>query len=77
MSFKVIVRNWVNGNLEGMEEEVGSLEEAMEHVARHDEHHRKHSQGHLLKVLDENGEVAHFHQGNPDSEPAPATESYA
>jgi hypothetical protein len=75
MSFKIIVRNWVNGELNGFEEEVNSIEEAMDRVASHDEHHRKHSQGHLLKILDGNGEVVHFVQGTPDA--VATTESYA
>lgn len=75
MSFKVIVRSWFNGDLQGSEEEVGSLDEAMARVQEHDEHHRKHSHGHLLKILDEMGEVVHFIQGQPDTEPV--AETYA
>jgi hypothetical protein len=74
MAFKIIVRNWVDGNLQGFEENADSLEEAMAKVSRHDEHHRKHSQGHLIKILNENGEVVHSITGSPDPV---ATESYA
>jgi hypothetical protein len=74
MIFKVIVRSWNNGFLEGTEEDFDTMEQAMHRVGEHDEHHRKHSQGHLIKVLDSNGEVVHSLNGSPDPV---ATESYA
>jgi hypothetical protein len=73
MAFKIIVRNWLNGNLNGREEWAESLVDAMGKVAEHDEHHRKHSQGHMIKVLNDGGEVVHSVNGSPDA----TTESYA
>lgn len=71
--FKIIVRYWLNGDLLGSDEDVGSMEEAMAKISAHDAHHRKHSHGHLLKILDSQGEVVHYVQGSPD----PVTETYA
>jgi hypothetical protein len=62
---RVKVQSWLNGELTSFEELANDFMEGVEKANGHDAHHKLHSQGHTIKVYNDNGEVVHSIDGTP------------